>query len=83
MTAKATKKAMKIAICSFIDSLAWCHCRMSNVPVLLYRYSSATSVSSEPSSVYRKNLKAAYTRFGPPQTPMMMYIGISVASKNT
>ncbi|MCY1237476.1 hypothetical protein D9M72_501750 [compost metagenome] len=59
LTAKATKKAMNSAICSFIDSLAWCHCRMSKVPVLLYRYSSAISVSSEPASVYRKNLNAA------------------------
>ena len=41
----------------------------------------ATSVSSEPKNVYRKNLNAAYTRFGPPNTPMMMNIGISVASK--
>ena len=43
----------------------------------------ATSVSNEPSNVYRKNFNAAYTRFGPPQTPMMMNIGISVASKKT
>jgi hypothetical protein len=41
----------------------------------------ATSVSSEPKKVYRKNLNEAYTRFSPPQTPMMMYIGIRVASK--
>ncbi|CFO06706.1 Uncharacterised protein [Bordetella pertussis] len=33
--------------------------------------------------MYRKNLNAAYTRLGPPHTPMMMYIGIRVASKNT
>ncbi len=57
---------------------------MSKLPPLLkYRKTSAMSISSEPSSVYRKNLKAAYTRLGPPHTPMMMYIGISVASKNT
>ena len=43
----------------------------------------ATSISSEPSNVYRKNLTAAYTRFGPPQTPMIRNIGISIASKNT
>ncbi len=43
----------------------------------------ATSISSEPSSVYRKNLIAAYTRRSPPQMPMMRYIGISIASKNT
>jgi hypothetical protein len=28
-------------------------------PDLVYRYTSATSISSEPSSVYRKNLNAA------------------------
>ena len=44
---------------------------------------SATSVKSEPASVYRKNLIAAYTRFEPPQIPMMMNMGIKVASKNT
>jgi hypothetical protein len=62
---------------------ACCHVARSNVPVSTYRYSNATSISSEPISVYRKNLNAAYTRFAPPHTPMMMYIGISVASKNT
>ena len=41
----------------------------------------ATSVSSEPKKVYRKNLNDAYTRLAPPHTPMMMNIGISVASK--
>ena len=41
----------------------------------------ATRVSSEPKKVYRKNLNDAYTRFEPPQIPMMMYIGIRVASK--
>ena len=36
-----------------------------------------------PTSVYRKNFIAAYNRFGPPQTPMIRYIGISMASQNT
>ncbi len=34
-------------------------------------------------NVYRKNLMVAYTRRGPPQTPMMMNIGMSIASQNT
>ena len=33
-------------------------------------------------SVKRKNLKAEYTRFGPPQTPIIRNIGINPASKN-
>ncbi len=43
----------------------------------------ATSISSEPVMVYTKNLMAAYSRLVPPQIPMMKYIGISMASKNT
>ncbi|MNN80326.1 hypothetical protein D3C81_1970520 [compost metagenome] len=35
LTAKAMKNARNSAICSFIDSLAWCQDRMSKVPVLL------------------------------------------------
>ena len=37
----------------------------------------------EPKNVYMKNFSVAYTRRGPPQTPMMMNIGISMPSKNT
>ena len=42
-----------------------------------------TSMSAEPNSVKRKNLIAAYWRFGPPQTPIMKNIGSSTTSKNT
>ena len=31
--------------------------------------------------MYSTNLTAAYTRLGPPQIPMMRYIGISIASQ--
>ena len=34
-----------------------------------------------PSRVYRKNLMAAYSRRGPPQTPMRKYIGSSITSQ--
>ena len=44
---------------------------------------SATSINTEPRKVYRKNLTVAYTRRGPPQTPMITNIGISIASHST
>ncbi len=34
-----------------------------------------------PNSVYRKNLMAAYSRRGPPQRPIMKYIGTSTSSQ--
>ncbi len=36
-----------------------------------------------PNSVYRKNLMAAYSRRGPPHTPIRKYIGSSITSQNT
>ena len=55
---------------------------MSVVPASQYIAMMASSISTEPSSVYKKNLKLAYTRRGPPQTPMIRNIGISPPSKN-
>ena len=40
-----------------------------------------SSISAEPNSVNRKNLIDAYSRFGPPQTPIMKNIGSSTTSK--
>ncbi len=40
-----------------------------------------TSISAEPNNVNRKNLIDAYSRFGPPQTPIMKNIGRSTTSK--
>ena len=42
-----------------------------------------SNISAEPNSVKRKNLIDAYSRFGPPQTPIMKNIGSSTTSKNT
>ena len=42
-----------------MDKGSMCQSRIENEPDFRYRYTSATRVSSEPSSVYRKNLKAA------------------------
>ena len=36
-----------------------------------------------PNTVYRKNLMAAYSRFGPPHTPIRKYIGTRTSSQNT
>src|SRR5476651_605905 len=71
LTANASSNAKKSHFWadSAIGSL--CQSRIEKLPPdLLYRYSTATSISSDPISVYRKNLSAAYTRLGPPQTPM-------------
>ena len=40
-----------------------------------------SSISAEPNSVKRKNLIEAYSRLGPPQTPIMKYIGSRTSSK--
>ena len=40
-----------------------------------------SSISAEPNSVNRKNLIDAYSRFGPPHTPIMKNIGSSTTSK--
>ena len=43
----------------------------------------ATSISTLPTRVKRKNLMAAYSRRGPPQMPIRKYIGSSITSQNT
>ena len=40
-----------------------------------------SSISAEPNSVNRKNLIDAYSRFGPPHTPIMKNIGSRTTSK--
>ena len=40
-----------------------------------------SSISAEPNRVKRKNLIDAYSRLGPPQTPIMKNIGSSTSSK--
>ena len=50
-----------------------------------WKYSARIPSNSrtEPISVYRKNLIAAYNFLGPPQTPIRKYIGTSMTSQNT
>ena len=49
----------------------------------MYSPMTLASISSPPTSEYRKNFIAAYCRRGPPKLPMMKYIGTSIASKKT
>ena len=57
---------------------------MSNVCALRQeeqRQEADSSIIAEPNSVNRKNLIDAYSRFGPPHTPIMKNIGSSTISK--
>src|SRR5947209_16433070 len=57
---------------------------MSKVfPPLKYKARKLRIISALPNRVYRKNLIDAYCRLGPPQTPIMKYIGRSTSSKKT
>ena len=38
---------------------------------------------TDPASVYRKNLIAAYSLRRPPHTPIRKYMGTSITSQNT
>jgi len=40
------------------------------------------SMKTDPNNVYKKNLIAAYSRLGPPQTPIRKYIGTNMISQN-
>ncbi len=61
-------------------SEAWANSRRS---LLKYSIKIAISINTPPTNVYRKNLIAAYSRRGPPQTPIRKYIGNSMTSQNT
>jgi hypothetical protein len=56
-------------------------CNMSRVLCARYSAMIATSMSSDPASVYRKNLTAAYTRLDEPQMPISSAIGTSITSQ--
>src|SRR3954467_4505648 len=57
---------------------------MSKVwPPLKYRARKLRIISADPNRVNKKNLIDAYWRFGPPQTPIMKYIGSRTSSKKT
>ena len=78
------KNAQKIQCWTTGSKSTWVSRRMSNVcPPWKYKTRIAIKSRTLPTSVYRKNFTAAYSRFGPPQTPMIRYIGISMISQNT
>src|SRR5437764_1428020 len=88
LMAKPMKRPAKIsdavAVGSDAAAMVWRRAIMSNVwPPLKYRARKLRIISAEPNRVNRKNLIAAYCRLGPPQTPIMKYIGSSTSSKKT
>ncbi len=52
-----------------------------NVPSRKNRARNPNNISADPNKVKRKNLIDAYSRFGPPQTPIMKNIGSRTTSK--
>jgi hypothetical protein len=50
---------------------------------MLYRAIVPTSIRTLPDNVKMRNLTAAYTRPGPPHTPMSRKTGTSISSQNT
>src|SRR3990170_8887671 len=64
-----------------------CSFRMSNVctppPMSERKYMprNPSSMNTDPNSVYRKNLMAAYSRLALPQMPIKKYIGTSTSSQ--
>ncbi len=64
---------------------AWASCWSVSARRSLLKYSIriAINISTLPTSVYKKNLIAAYSRRGPPHTPIRKYIGSSMTSQKT
>src|SRR6266704_316812 len=63
----------------------FCSSRMSNECGFERKYipRNPRSMNTDPNTVYRKNLIAAYSRFDDPQTPIRKYIGTRTSSQNT
>ena len=60
LTAKADRKAKNTKVCAVLPSGSLCQVMMSKLPPdLVYKKINAISIKSEPSKVYKKNLKAA------------------------
>src|SRR6185312_11439823 len=71
LTANEARKARNSQVCSPGANWVCSSTVMSVVPAWNHIASSASSISTEPVSVNKKNLNAEYTRRGPPQTPMI------------
>src|SRR5882757_3022995 len=85
LIANAMKKPRNSHFCVALSGMVPISWLNENVdlPAVMYRPMTEASMSSPPTSEYRKNFIAAYERRGPPKLPMMKYIGTSIASKNT
>src|SRR5512146_1886986 len=75
-TANDAKNAIHSHVCMAGGNGWLSRLGMSVVWACQYIARMASSISTEPNSVYRKNLKLAYTRRGPPQMPMIRNIGM-------
>jgi hypothetical protein len=64
------------ACCRAIMSKVWGSARK-------YIARNPRSMNTLPNSVYRKNLMAAYSRLGPPHSPIRKYIGTRTSSQKT
>src|SRR5580693_7476602 len=78
LIANAKKKAQNSNTCVLVSNCGTVASKvgMSNVDVPALKYSAKipNSMITEPTSVYRKNLIAAYRRRSLPHTPMRKYI---------
>src|SRR5207302_9817819 len=73
-----------VAAGSEAAAIVWRKAIMSKVwPPLKYNARKLRIISADPNRVNRKNLIAAYWRLGPPQTPIMKYMGSRTSSKKT
>src|ERR1019366_3329880 len=86
LIANAKKKAQNSSTCVLVSNFGTVasNVGMSNVPppALKYRAKIPSNMITEPTSVYRKNLIAAYSRRSLPHTPIRKYIGTSMTSQN-
>src|SRR5579864_128387 len=86
LIANAKKKAQNSSTCQRVSN---CDAEASSVgiskvlaPALKYSARIPSSIITEPTSVYRKNLMAAYKRRSLPHTPIRKYMGTSITSQN-
>src|ERR1700693_3752705 len=86
LMANAKKNAQNSSTCVLVSNCAAeaSSVGISNVPPPALKYSARipSSMITEPTKVYKKNLIAAYKRRSLPHTPIRKYIGTSMTSQN-
>src|ERR1700688_1677467 len=86
LIANAKKNAQNSSTCVCVSNCAAdaSSVGISNVPPPALKYSARmpSSMITEPTNVYRKNLIAAYSLRSLPHTPIRKYIGTSITSQN-